>query len=129
MALTWEIPSGARLVRIVMSGSVDLEEIVQARNAMHASPDHGPGMVSLVDLRGVTRFEVAGAEIRDLALHPESLGLLTEDTKVAIVAPTAEGFGLARMFELWREGRPGRIRVFREPEDAEAWIVVQAEPA
>ena len=41
---------------------------------------------------------------------------------MATVAPGPLEFGLARMYEAYRQGTPVEMRLFRETADAEAWL-------
>ena len=41
---------------------------------------------------------------------------------MALIADTDFAFGMARMYQAYREGGSDRIRVFRTPDEAWAWL-------
>ena len=45
------------------------------------------------------------------------------DSRRAVVVPSEMGYGMARMYELMQDGESGQIRVFRNREDAENWLL------
>lgn len=79
--------------------------------------------LGLFDLSGVTVMDVASASIREVARRAaEHVDSSLEEGKVAIVAPRDFLFGMARMYEILRDGSPVEVRVFRERGEAESWL-------
>lgn len=72
----------------------------------------------LGDLREVNRLTADTAAIAAAA----SLQVFAPGTRRALIAPTDITFGLARMFASYAEDVGQLVRVFREAEDAQAWI-------
>jgi hypothetical protein len=51
------------------------------------------------------------------------------ESRLAIVAPRDELFGLGRMYEFLRGDSPVDVRVFRERKEAELWLGLSKDPA
>ncbi len=76
----------------------------------------------LIDLRAVTTLALTAAEIRDLTTKSD----FAPESRRAMLLPANRGvlFGMARMFQTYREVRSGReqVRMFDSLEDAMAWL-------
>ena len=86
---------------------------------LSADPDFEPTFSQLIDFAGITKVTLSHDEIYDLA----SRHVFAPGAKRALVTPTMEQFGLARMFQSYRsvKGETG-IRVFTRMEEALAWL-------
>jgi hypothetical protein len=83
------------------------------------------GYDELADLRVVTAFSVTPAGLRRLASIAASMDDPNRPSKFAIVASTASIYGLARMYEAYRELNPHsnkEVSVFEDIESALAWL-------
>lgn len=105
------------------SGVVTDDDLMGAYRALVAAPDYDVGADDLVDLRQVTHLGVTAQGLRQL------MGLFTEidhlgvATRLAIVAPNDEVYGVSRMYQMLRgDGVPEEISVFRELEAALTWL-------
>lgn len=106
----------------VFEGVVDDAELLGSYGGLVATPDYDPTLDDLVDMRGVERLEVSTEAVRRLVgmftpLDPEDVS-----TRLAIVAPRDDVYGMARMYEILRSDAPEQIRVFRHRAEAEAWL-------
>lgn len=72
----------------------------------------------LLDLRGVTRFDVTTAEVREIS----RVRVFGEGSRLAVVAASDVGFGLSRMYEAFGELGEERYRVFRDMDSATEWL-------
>jgi hypothetical protein len=85
------------------------------------------GIYNYADVRDhmVTRMELSGDEIRDLATRT----IFSAHSKRATVVKSDHDFGIGRMFGTYREihGEES-IRVFRIMAEALAWLSLNAEP-
>lgn len=103
------------------SGVLGRAEAKEGAVALWANPGWtGKGVVW--DFRDAS-FDLSSTEIRDLAGFV--LGNQpTPPAKVAFVVPRSVDFGLARIFEAYREDPRTEFRVFREFDEALHWAGV-----
>ena len=85
-------------------------------------PDFSPKFSQLMDLTHVTGVALNAEDIRQLA----KTNVFSPESRRAILVDNDLKFGLARMFEMFRDfhGEKG-IRVFRNLDDALAWVLDQ----
>ena len=113
-----------RLVKVVAEGVVTIDELRSARErAIEIAPD-GVDAARMVDLSGVTTFDLRSEDIGALALAETPPGAVTPGSRLAIVAPSNEAFGLARMYQELHDDGPEVVQVFRSHRDAERWLGV-----
>ena len=75
----------------------------------------GLGDVSVLDVSTDSVHEAVG-RVRE---HVDSK---LEEGKLAIIAPRDLLFGMARMYEILRDGSPVEVRVFRDRDEARSWL-------
>jgi hypothetical protein len=111
-----------RLVRTTLSGVVTGPELRALRERLAADPLFSPEMSGLIDLTDARSPALTTADIRELA----SSAIFSRGARRAFVSPTPAMFGLARMFEAYREMRdgPNRTATFRTVAEAEAWLAL-----
>ena len=110
---------------MTFEGVVSSSDLRRAVDEFFGGVTHGARVYSLADLSGVTRWDVGVDDLRSAAAvvskNLKSLG----GVRCAIVATTAEAFGMSRMFELTLQVVVGvDIRVFRSRSEAEQWLGV-----
>ena len=66
-------------------------------------------------------FEMTGDTVREFADFVTKHQPLTRPPRVALVVASEFNFGMARMFEAFREDLSTEVRVFQVYEDAVAW--------
>lgn len=122
MPCSYEIDLAHDLVRTHFSGVLTLVDVEANRQRMINDPAFRPDLSQLIDLRDVTTFGLTAAEIRDLTTKSD----FGPDSRRALILPANRGvvFGMARMFQTYREVRSGReqIQTFDSLEDAMAWL-------
>lgn len=111
----------------MLTGVVADQDLIDAYTSLLASPDYDPTLDDLVDACGVVRVEVTPDGIRDVARVVAGMDALNPGTRIALVAPGGASYVMARLFTYYREaqGAPAQHRVFRDVNDAHAWL---AEP-
>lgn len=116
-----------RLVLTRLWGVVTAADLTDGRRHMIAHPSFQPDFSQLVDLRDLISIEATSAEIQQLAAGAP----FTPESKRAFVAKSDLAFGMARMYESYREStHPGdQIRIFRNMADAELWLGLRCEHA
>jgi len=79
----------------------------------------------LLDFTRVTKVSLGSEEIRTAA----SRSIFSRGSRRAFVAPTAELFGLSRMFEAYRELEGGEetLQVFKDRGEALRWLLKGSE--
>jgi len=106
-------------------GVVSLEDMLRYQQDVWSRPDVA-GWDELVDMSDV-REAVAptAARMQELAARAVSMDHASEGSRLAIVAPQHEFFGLARMYEAYR-GLAGhstkQVAVFRDRGEAAVWL-------
>ncbi len=76
----------------------------------------------LMDWREVHDAELSGAYLRDLARRIDRAGLKFD--YLALVMPQSLPYGLARMYQAYRDSGDDTARVFRDISEAYAWLGV-----
>ena len=109
----------ARMIVLVVSGELDDDSLLRLRDELEAAPDVDPDFSLLIDLRKASGHGVTSAGTRAIAAQPLALA---PAARRAFVVTTELGFGMARMYEMLREGGSGTTRVFRDYEAAELWV-------
>ncbi len=102
--------------------------LLEAYRDLIAGPDFVPLAHDLADLRGVEALELTPDGLRELGalftgpVEPHRSEVLPG---LAMVASSPASFGLARMYELMTESfLPKQTRVFRDFDEAQAWLGV-----
>jgi hypothetical protein len=122
--ITYRIEGDLLLTRI--EGPTGYEHVRRYLDTLFADPRYQTGMPGLIDCRGVkSLFSVA--DLRRLAADVRNRPQLRAKSKSAVIASSNLVYGLLRMYEVFSEGDPVEMRVFRKPEEAMAWLRGQEE--
>lgn len=125
MPLDYEIDRERRLVHVTASGVITPELLFGYQKDVWSDPAVA-GFDELVDMSGVERVEVASpSNVNALAGYSATMDVDVKPTKLAIVAADDLLFGLGRMYQAYREMKPGsskEVAVFRTIADALAWL-------
>jgi hypothetical protein len=120
MPLSFVIDKQRRLVISTASGTVTYSEIAAHQVGLKNYPDFDPAFDQLVDATKVTKIEVTVDEIRTVARQR----IFSASSRQAFATSSDFAYGMARMFELYREasgsGRP--VRVFNTLDAAQEWL-------
>jgi hypothetical protein len=109
-------------------GDLTDEALLDHQGRLALDPGFQANFSQLIDFTGVTSVAaVTTGGVRAVAQRH----LYGSDARRAIVAPDSAVFGLARMFETVRDllGAKEQIRVFRNLEEARAWLGLPPEDA
>jgi hypothetical protein len=112
-----EIDHTHRTILITISGDMSDQELLGVADLIERMPAISPDFSILFDLRsangeGVTSEGVRVAAMRPLVLSPQS--------RRGIVVPSMLGFGMARMYQLFRG--ESTTRVFMDYDKARRWV-------
>ena len=69
----------------------------------------------------IAQFEMTGDSVREFADFVTKHQPLSRPPRVALIVANEMTFGMARMFEAFREDLSTEVRVFQEYQDAVAW--------
>jgi len=120
MPLSFVIDKRNRLVISTASGTVTYSEVLAHQAGLKNHPDFDPTFDQLIDGTGVTKIAVTVEEIRTVARQR----IFAASSRQAFATSSDFAYGMARMFELYREasgsGRP--VRVFTSLEAAQEWL-------
>jgi hypothetical protein len=121
MPVTYQVNPGTSVLRTICAGKVTFEDVLGHFEEL-ASDDSLPARLDL--LLDLCRQETApsGAQIRDLA---DRLARMRDDInwgRCAVLVSRDVLFGIGRMFGVHTDSLFDESRVFREAEEAEAWL-------
>ena len=122
MPISYEILKGERLVVCTASGFIRGDDVLDFHDWIMKDPDFDPTFSQLVDCTAITKTDVTPGRMRVLAERsPFSL-----EARRAMVAHSALGFGLSRVYEIVRTLRGDKhIHVFRNRADALKWLLAE----
>jgi hypothetical protein len=122
MAAFYKIDKERRLVMSTGSGVLTLADLLAHQEKLLADPDFSPDFSQLWDLTNITEVELTSKDVHRLAQR----SIFSPDSRRAILVSRDLVFGLARMFEIYRDilGENG-IRVFRNLDDALEWVLAK----
>jgi hypothetical protein len=120
--ITLDVVDSKRFVYARATGVLTLADNLSAFYALSVDPRFEFGFSQLCDFRGITEARLGESELREfVTLEQSSLDLLS-GARIALVAPEAFSFGLARMWEILADGMPFETHVFRSLPEAVAWL-------
>jgi len=92
--------------------------------AKQVASDHvlPAGHRQLMDLRRVETFDLTADGLRDVASIFVRLERDPDQARVAIVVEADVGFGIARMYQAFRDESAVPLRVFRDLDEACSWL-------
>jgi hypothetical protein len=120
MPVSFSVDKQRRLVITTAFGTVTYSEIAAHQVGLRNHPDFDSSFDQLIDGTGVTKVAVTVEEIRMVARQR----IFGADSRQAFATSSDFAYGMARMFELYREasgsGRP--VRVFSSLDAAQEWL-------
>jgi len=122
LPMEYSIDRTARLVRVVGSGRLTDDAMVECIARLRADPLLEPDMNTLADMRDIqVGFSQEG--VRRMLEVMESTADRRTAAKGAIVVSSDVAFGMARMVEMRSEERAyPSLRVFRDMQTARQWL-------
>ena len=125
MPIRYEIDEARGLVVTTIEGPLSVDELRLHGKAIADDPRRDRPLDEIVDLTRAEGGTVPTRAIRDLAQFLRDQDRNTPGTKLAFVAPSDAAFGLARMFEVYRDHPSFEIRVFRDLAGALGWLGIE----
>jgi hypothetical protein len=124
MSIRVRVATKLGLVVMVCDGVVSADDLERHLVPLIEKPEYSLMPLALVDLTAADRFEGSSEVIRRNARRAAQFidDKVGRGSRMAIVAPRDEFFGLGRMYEMLRAPSPVEFRVFRAPGEAERWL-------
>ena len=122
MPITYRIDTERNLVHTTASGTLTDEDVISMKASLVRNPDFRPGMNELSDIRQVEELAVTPEGIRQMVQQDEEDVDQITKHRLAIVVSQDLAFGMARMYEMLTEGHMENVSVFRELDEAVAWL-------
>jgi hypothetical protein len=109
-----------------IEGPTAYEDVKAYLDKLMDDPGFRPGMPGIIDCRNVkSLFSIS--DLRKTAADAKMRPKMQVPGRAAVIASSNLIYGLLRMYEVFNEGSPSEIRVFRKPEEAMAWLRHQDE--
>jgi hypothetical protein len=122
MPVTYRLDTSAEVVLATAHGIVTDDEFLAYATRMVNDPLIDPAVDQLLDLRDVDDAAVMTDTIRRVAEIFRGFDPIPARSKLAIVASKDLLFGMARMYEVYRDRDEASIRVFRDIDEARRWL-------
>jgi len=114
-----QIEPGTGMAIATCSGVLRLSDAKEGAAALWKTPGWS-GRSAVWDFREA-QFALSSSDVRAIARFIVSRQPATAPLRVAFIAPRDVDFGLARMFEVFREDPRTDFRVFRDYDEAVRW--------
>lgn len=121
MPMSYYIDVERGVVCTTATGVLTDADVLAHKEALRADPMFRAGMPELSDVRGVRDLRVTPTGVRRMVEADKERDGPGGGYKLAIVASEDVVYGMARMYELSQEAM-GNVAVFREMEEAIAWL-------
>jgi hypothetical protein len=129
MPITYRIDESQQLVVTTVLGRISEAEVRAHAAATARDPRVQACVRAIVDIGESAEASFDTKVISDLAMTARALEDLSA-RKVALIAPSDTSYGLARVFQGFREGiGGGDVQVFRGRPEGEAWLGLKPAPA
>lgn len=116
------IDKDRRLAQIRAKGMVNVLELQDIFLEMVAHEEWQAGFNILFDYREIENFDISSKDIDDITEWQASIDALIGDGRCAVVASRDFVYGMSRMWEILSSERSQQICVFRQINDAVAWL-------
>jgi hypothetical protein len=125
MPIDHEIIPELRLVIARGSGTLTLDDLMQYQMQVWSDPKV-EGFDEIADVTAVENFDYKGStDVRALAKLSAQMDWVNKSNKFAIVAANETAYGLARMYQSYRDAQSisrKEVQVFETMEQARMWL-------
>lgn len=111
--------AASKVLRVSMDGIVTEQTLVELSAEVRRVFESQTPDVLLVDLSGVTGFEISNEVVRLIARAPSPL---PEEIVRVIVAPQGHIYGITRMFQCYADGNRPNVYVVKSLEEAYTYL-------
>jgi hypothetical protein len=117
MPADYTIDSARRVLVVRFWGRLSRSDAIAIRSRLRADPAFDPSLNDLVDLTDVTAIDLTAEDLQHFGGTPLARGI-----RYAVVATTPLTYGIARVFQAYRESQGAPIEVFHDRASAERWV-------
>lgn len=117
MPFSFHVDENTKVFHVEAIGEVNDMELMDLVISLRKQAAFLSGYPILCDCSAVTTVSISASQIELLAKAGKQ-----RTNFVAVVAPLAVAFGLARMYQILSDPDDTRIHVFARVEDAKAWL-------
>jgi hypothetical protein len=117
-----EYGGGPQDVTVTTSGPADLDSLKRVNEELVADPRFEPGMLVLIDHSALQVTELPTEHVADLGRSVRAMDDRLGRTIFAVVATTAVGYGLARLYQAYASDAATETHVFVSRDEAEEWL-------
>jgi hypothetical protein len=118
MHVASELDEAHNLVILTITGELTDADVLGMSTRLQAAAGNNRKLSLLLDLRNADGSKITTAAVRQLAAQPL---VLSPESRRAVVVPSMLGVGMARMYEILRDGQGG-MRVFQDFDEARRWL-------
>jgi hypothetical protein len=128
MPISYRIDSEHNIILVEADGVLTTEDHLAFRAQLVADSQFGPNMKELADFRSVERQELSTDGYQRFINQEIQLRPLFKNYRRAIVTHSDLHFGFTRKFIAEMGDADSNTRVFRDLQEAEAWLFGEEEP-
>jgi hypothetical protein len=111
------------LVLTTASGTLTDSDNLQLKARLVADPRWKPGIRELSDVRSIDRLEVTTEGVQQMEWHDEDDAAALASYRLAIVVSQQGVYEMARIYQMLTEHTVPNVRVFRDMEEANRWLM------
>jgi hypothetical protein len=126
--VSYEVKIAGNIVTVRLCGPLNGAIVSSARDTAHGHADYRPEMNFLYDLQQATLQHATSDDCHMVLGQGKNLEHLRRGTRTAMVVGTDVDFGMCRMYELLSGSADFRYGVFRDLNEAVAWLSEPAPP-
>ena len=117
MPFSFHFDEGTKMFHVEAIGEVNDVQLIDLHNRLHREPAFMACYPIVCDFAAVTEVLISSSLIELLAKTARP-----RTNFVAVIAPGAVAFGLARMYQIISDPEDARINVFPEAREALVWL-------
>ncbi len=118
MPCSHRIDTAQRVVFVEWRGSFTAEEASSSHRSLRDNPEFASDFRALTDMRDVTKFELTNSELRAIAERSPYDGT----ARRAVVVDRTVQYGMARMYQAFRDEDAATFKVFEDMAEAREWL-------
>ena len=105
-----------------LEGKVTLKDFITGAAEAYSEENIQIQRYQIIDFTNCTSFELSSNDMQQIAKIDKEASETNPNIIIAIIATTDVAFGMSRVYEAYADETGFDIMVFRNSEDAEAWI-------
>lgn len=122
MPIEHEFDAERRILCVRMFGAVSDEDVLRYAEEITRNAVEDPVHDELIDVREVDSPIASTETLRRVAAMFSGSERQPESVKIAFVATSDAAYGIARMYQAFRSNSAAAMKVFRDVDEARAWL-------